>query len=115
MAEKIEKFASVDKPDSLKISWQGFSKRIKDFALPGVSPRELDWKLIETAMKKNGKPAVFTIRFTNGKFIAEVSCVGTVLTVAALDTNKEKDREKKRNLLKAISDRSELVSNADLQ
>jgi len=115
MAEKIEKYGNVDKPDRLKVVWQGFSKRIKDFALPGVSPREPDWKLVEAAMKKNGKPAVFTIRFSNGKFIAEVSCVGTVLTVAALDTNKETDREKKRNLLKAISDRSELVSNADLQ
>lgn len=115
MAEKIEKFGSVDKPDRLKIAWQGFSKRIKDFALPGVSPKEPDWKAVEEAMKKGGRPAVFTIRFTNGRFIAEVSCGGTVLTVAALDTNQEKDREKKRKLLKSISDRSELVSNADLQ
>ena len=115
MAEKTEKFGNVDKPDRLKIAWQGFSKRIKDFGLPGVSPREPDWKVIEAAMKKGGKPATFAIRFANGKFIAEVSSAGTVLTVAALDTNQEKDREKRRSLLKAISDRSELVSNADLQ
>jgi hypothetical protein len=115
MAEKTEKFGSVDKPDRLKVVWQGFSKRIRDFALPGVAPKEPDWRSVEEAMKKGGKPAVFAIRFSNGKFIAEVSCAGTVLTVAALDTTKEKDREKRRNLLKAISDRSELVSNADLQ
>jgi hypothetical protein len=114
MAEKTEKFGSVDKAERLKISWLGFAKRIKDFALPGVSPREPDWKDVEAAMKKAGKPAVFAIRFGNGKFIAEVSCAGTVLTVAALDTGKEKDRQKRRDLLKAISDRSTLVSNADL-
>ena len=55
-------------------------------------------------MKKGGKPATFGIRFANGKFIAEVSSSGTVLTVAALDTSQEKDREKRRGLLKSISD-----------
>lgn len=111
---KIENFGSTDKPDRLKIFYQTFSKRLRDFALPGLALKEPDHKVLEAAMKKSGKPAVFTIRFDGSKFIAEVSVSGTVLTVAALDIAKETDRVQRRALLQAINDRSSLASSADL-
>lgn len=113
MAGKIEKFGSVDKPDRLKIVVQTFSKRIKDYGLPGLVVREPEYAKLETAMK-GGKATTFTIRFDNEKFIAEASCGGTVLTMAALDTAKESDHGKRRDLIKAIHDRGDLVSGADL-
>lgn len=114
MGTKIENFGSTDKPDRLKIIYQTFAKRLRDFALPGLALKEPDYKVLETAMQKSGKPAAFSIRFDGSKFIAEVSVSGTVLTVAALDIAKETDRVKRRALLQAINDRSTLASSADL-
>ena len=114
MGTKIENFGSTDKPDRLKIIYQTFAKRLRDFALPGLALKEPDHKVLETAMQKSGKPAAFTIRFDGSKFVAEVSVGGTVLTVAALDIAKETDRVKRRALLQAINDRSTLASAADL-
>lgn len=114
MGTRIENLGSTDKPDRLKIIYQTFAKRLRDFALPGLALKEPDYKVLETAMQKSGKPAAFTIRFDGSKFIAEVSVSGTVLTVAALDIAKETDRVKRRALLQAINDRSTLASSADL-
>lgn len=105
-----EKIATTDQPDRLKIYVQIATKRIKDFGLPGLAVREPE---LEKAMK-GGKPVVFGIRFENDKFIAEASCAGTVLTMAALDLAKQADRVKRRSLLKAIVDHSNLATQADL-
>ena len=114
MGTKIENFGSTDKPDRLKIIYQTFAKRLRDFALPGLALKEPDYKILEAAMQKSGKPAAFTLRFDGSKFVAEVSVSGTVLTVAALDIAKETDRVKRRALLQTINDRSTLASAADL-
>jgi len=113
MAGKIEKIGSTDKPDRLKIFTQVAMKRIRDYGLPGLAVREPDYAKLETAMK-GGKPTAFAIRFANEKFIAEASCGGTVLTMAALDVAKEADHGKRREMIKAIHDRGDLVSGADL-
>jgi len=110
----IEKYASADKPDRLKVLSQGFVKRLKDFGLAGLKITEPDFAKLEASMKKTNKPVVFTIRFENDKFIAETSNAGTVLTVAAIDLAKEGDRTKRRALLQAINDHSSLASSADL-
>ena len=109
-----EKYASADKPDRLKILLQGFVARLKAFGLAGLKITEPDLAKLEAAMKKTGKPVVFTIRFENDKFVADVSNAGTVLTVAAIDLAKEGDRTKRRALLQAINDHSTLASPADL-
>jgi len=110
-----EKFAAVDKPDRLKVMGQTFAKRLRDFGLAGLKITEPDLGKLEASMKKTGKPVVYTIRFENDKFIAEVSNAGTVLTVAALDLAKQGDRTKRRALLQAINDHSQLASKSDLE
>ena len=80
MAEKIEKVASTDKADRLKVMAQVTMKRVRDFGLPGFVPREPEYDKLEEARKKDKKPVNFTIRCENEKLVAAASCVGTVLT-----------------------------------
>ncbi len=114
MAEKIEKVASTDKADRLKAMAQVTMKRVRDFGLPGFVPREPEYDKLEDALKQNKKPVNFTIRFENEKLVAAASCVGTVLTMAALDVGKEKDREKHRDMLDKIRGHSDLFSSTEL-
>jgi hypothetical protein len=114
MAEKIESVASTDKADRLKVMAQVAMKRVRDFGLPGFVAREPEYAKLEDALKKNKKPVNFTLRFENEKLVAAASCVGTVLTMAALDVGKEKDREKHREMLDKVRSHSDLFTNADL-
>jgi hypothetical protein len=115
MAGKTETVGSTDKADRLKVFAQILTKRVREFALSGFAAKEPDYAKLEASMQKTKKPAVFTLRFENDKLIAEVSNVGTVLTMAALDVGKEKDREKRRAMLQSIRDHSDLVTKADLE
>ena len=113
MAGKTEKYASIDKPDRLEIIGRGFAKRVRDFGM-AIAVKEPDYSTLEANMAKLKKPAEFSITFENDKFVAAVAVGSVVQTVASVDLVKEGDRVKRRALLKAINDHSELASNADL-
>lgn len=113
MAGKTEKYASADKPDRLKVLGQTFAKRVRDFGM-SIPIKELDYAKLEADMAKLKKPAEFTITFENDKFVAQVAVGSVVQTVASVDLAKQGDRAKRRALLKAINDHSDLANAADL-
>jgi hypothetical protein len=114
MANEL-KILETPTADALKVHALTARKRINGFGIAKFKYTEPDFAVLEKAMKsKPGAKTSWTIRFENDKLVAHAQCVGTSLTIAAVDLAKEGDRTTRRKMLEAIGVHSDLADAKDL-